>query len=193
VDWTPLVSTAIGGAVAMGGALLADRLRHHGQRERESRAERRQCYVDFVVAIDASHSRLRQISDPAEAISDPHYEASRVFGVHHVYEAREKLLMSGSAAAVGAGERVLNRLGALRDAVGAGAQRRTAAFHDPYHEFAEALWRLRRTIREDLGASGLSPADLDKPSWDSRETCAFCRANAGRRAGDPVAESPLTI
>jgi hypothetical protein len=86
-----------------------------------------------------------------------------------------------------AGERALIALGKLRKAVGDGAKRQTPEFHDAYHEFAGRLWQLRRSIRQDLGAGDLVPADLDKPSWDSRETCDFCQ----RRLTPASAESEL--
>jgi hypothetical protein len=176
VDWIPLISTAVGAAVALIGTMLADTLRSRGEHHRDNRIDRRRSYLDFVLALEGAHSRLRDVADPKATFPDLRQETSRAMGEGRVYEAREKLLMSASPAVVTAGERALRGLGALRDTVAAGAKRRTPAYHDAYHEYAGTLWRLRMSIREDLGAPGLTPADLNKPSWDSRQTCAFCQS-----------------
>jgi hypothetical protein len=179
VDWLPLISTAVGAAVALCGTLLADLLRARGQHDRDNRIDRRQSYLDFVLALEAVHSRLREVADPAKAPPDLVQAARRAFSEAKVYEAREKLLMSGSPAVVQAGERALLGVGGLREAVAGGAKLHTAAYHDPYHNYAGTLWQLRGSIRSDLGAAGLEPGDLDKPSWDTRERCAFCRSEVG--------------
>ena len=75
-------------------------------------------------------------------------------------------------------ENALRRLGVLRDAVVDRAKLHTAPFHDAYHPFAEALWRLRSSIRIDLGSAALTPADLDKPGWDDKANCDFCLRQA---------------
>ena len=130
---------------------------------------RRKGYLAYVVAIDAAHSRLRDVADPNHASTDPRREASRAVSESRVYEARERLLMSGNPAVLTAGERALAALGNLRKTVGDGVKRSTPEFHDADHEFAGRLWQLRRVIRQDLGAGDLNPSDLDKPSWTPRE------------------------
>jgi hypothetical protein len=175
VDLVPLVSTAVGAAVALLGTIVADLLRGRGERDRTSRRDRRKSYLAYVVALDAAHTQLREVADPNHVPQDPRREANQAVTRSRVYENRERLLMSGTPAVLTAGERALVALAKMRRVVGDGFKRQTPEFHDAYHEFAGNLWRLRRAIREDLGASDLSPSDLDKPSWDSRETCTFCQ------------------
>lgn len=175
----PLVATAVGAALALGGALLGDRMRSRAEQTRDLRAERLASYLGFVTAVDAAHARLRDISGPAIAGPDRGREADRAIGESRVYEARERLLMSGSPAVVRVGEQVLDRLRELQRAIVGGARHQTVPYHDAYHAYAGELWRLRQTVRDDLGNAGLSPADVGKRDWDSSETCAFCQSTKG--------------
>jgi len=186
VDLVPFISTAVGAAVALLGTIVADLLRGRGERDRANRRDRRKSYLAYVVALDAAHTRLREVADPDNNVEDARREASRALTRSRVYENRERLLMSGTPAVLTAGERALIALSKMRRVVGDGVKRQTPEFHDAYHEFAGYLWQLRRAVRGDLGATDLSPADLDKPSWDSKDTCTFCRQRLPAQASAPA-------
>jgi len=173
VEWTPLVSTIVGAAVALGGTVLAHRIRSRDESGRELRGERRQGYLDFIVALDGAHGALRDVANSDEP--DRRHAAARAVSVNDVYEAREKFLLSANPAVITPGEKAFMRLIEVRKAIGDGARLGTPDYHEPYHGFAKALWDLRRAIREDLGGSTLTPADLDKKSWDGRDDCAVCQ------------------
>ncbi len=194
VDWIPLASTAVGAAVALIGTVLADVLRSRGQRDRDNRADRRQSYLDYVLALNAAHSRLRQIAGSTSPIPDPdlHLETGRAIRDNDVYVGREKMLMSADRSVLGAAERALLGLLGLRDAVRTGARTHTVEYHAAYHAYAESIWDLRRAIRADLGGADLAPSDLEKPSWDSRATCSFCQAQASlpQQAPPPPQQAP---
>jgi len=176
MDWIPLLSTVGGAAIALIGTVLADILRTRGYRDRDNRAERRQGYVEFVLALNAAHANLREVASAGPSARDDRWEAvRRAVAEARVYEAREQLLMSANKEVVTVAERAFQRLLNVRDAVRAGASLRTVAYHGPYHQYAGALWKLRRTIRHDLGASYLSPKDLDKDGWDGQSTCEVCQ------------------
>jgi hypothetical protein len=175
VNWLTLVSTAVGGAVALLGSVLAHWLRSRDERSRSVRADRRHGYVEYLIALDAAHARLRQIADPDDSPEDIAMRARRSFGETGVYEAREKLLLSANPAVVVPAEDALRKLAVLRSAVRDGAKLHTVPYHDAYHPYAEALWRLRSNIRVDLGSAALTASDLDKPSWDEQANCDFCQ------------------
>src|SRR4051794_2083294 len=176
MDWIPLLSTVGGAAIALIGTVMADILRTRGYRDRDNRAERRQSYVDFVLALNAAHANLREVAAASASSADDRREAvRRAVADARVYEAREQLLMSANKEVVTVAERAFQGLLVVRDAVRAGATLRTVAYHGPYHQYAGALWKLRRTIRHDLGASYLSPKDLDKDGWDGQSTCEVCQ------------------
>lgn len=63
VEWTSLVSTAVGATVALVGTLFAYKVRSRDEFGREHRVERRQSYLDFLVALDGAHARLREVAD----------------------------------------------------------------------------------------------------------------------------------
>jgi hypothetical protein len=173
VEWLTILSTAVGAMAALVGTVLAYKVRSRDEAGREFRAERRHSYIDFLVALDAAHGELRVVADSA-AGTDRRTAAALAMTESHVYEAREKLLMSASPAVIKACEQAFRSVGDLRKAIRAGARTGEKEYHDPYHVFAEALWRLRLAIRQDLGGTALSPADLDKQSWDGRADCPVC-------------------
>lgn len=177
MDWLTILATVTGGAAALLGTVLAHSLRSREERRRSSSVARRDSYVAYLVALDAAYSRLRQLADPDDPPENLAVQVRRAFGEAGVYEARERLLLVGNPAVLGPAELVLQRLGAVRSAVRGGAKLHTRAFHDVYHPYAEALWRLRVAIREDLGSAPLTPADVAKESWDSQAACELCRTH----------------
>jgi hypothetical protein len=185
VDLNILLSTIGGAAIALVGTMLADFLRGRGDRQRDNRSERRQGYLDFLLALNAGHERLRDVARTG-GNGDLRTATARAVTEAKVYEGREKLLMSADRAVATAGERAFQGLLRVRDAIRDGAELKSAPYHAAYHAFAEKLWRLREVIRTDLGVPELSAADLDRPGWDGAVTCETCRARAAEAAGHPV-------
>ena len=188
VDWVPLVSTAVGAAVALIGTLLADVLRSRGDHDRDVRTDRRRAYVEFLLALNAAHARLREIGDPQRVAQDLSRETSGAFSENHVYEGRELMLISADRSVLRYGEKAFEALVQMRKGVRDGIKTRTPEYHLIYHRYAEAVWRLRRAIREDLGGSDLTPGDVEKSSWDGPENCEFCR----KRLAVALDERPAT-
>lgn len=178
MDWYTILATVAGGTAALLGTVLAHSLGSREQRRRESNTARRDSYVAYLVALDAGFGRLREIADPDDPPENVEIQARRAAGEAGVYEARERLLLVGSPTVLGPAERVLTKLGAVRQAVSQGAKLRTPEFHDVYHPYAEALWQLRVAIRKDLDSAPLTPTDVEKESWDSQAACEFCRRRA---------------
>jgi hypothetical protein len=187
VDWSTVLATVAGGAAALLGSVVAHALTAREERRRANGTERRDAYVDFLVALDAAFGALRRLADPNEVPPDLVSQAQRVFGEAGVYRSRERLLLAGNPSVVSPAEAALRRLGELRDTVREGVKRRTLAYHDAYHPYGEALWRLRMSIRTDLGSELLTPGDLEKETWDSVVNCEFCRVH--RAAGVPTQAS----
>jgi hypothetical protein len=78
---------------------------------------------------------------------------------------------------VATSSQTLRLLGELRDGVRDGVKLYTVPYHDAYHPYADALWRLRSSIRVDLGGKVLTVDDLERTSWDDRAGCDFCQAS----------------
>jgi hypothetical protein len=185
VDWLTPVSTALGAAVALIGTVLAHRLSSRDEHDKVQRNDRRQAYVDYLSALDDAHARLRHLAEPEADVPDLATRARRAMGEARVYQGREVLLISGNTEVAAAGEQAMLALASLRDAVREGAKLQTLAYHNPYHIFADAVWRLRLAARKDLGGSRLDPADLERVGWDSQANCERCQRLLAQRTPGP--------
>ncbi|WP_322751602.1 MULTISPECIES: CchlQ [unclassified Frankia] len=175
VDWTTLVATLGGGALALSGTILADVLRHHDEKDRSREANRRSLYIDFVSAVGVCHTRLRQIAEGSETPSNREVSTRAALADAGIYEARERLFIDATSTVAGAGQAMYEQLRALRRVVAAGASISSASFHDAYHPYLDAVWHYRRYVREELGTKALSPDTFGWPSWNGRERCDLCR------------------
>jgi hypothetical protein len=186
VDWGTLVATISGAVIAIGGTVLADRLRtrHDDGRGRQDR--RRDVYLHFIAAAGACHTRLRAIAqDPrgAGALEEASRAALADTGL---YDARERLFIEASPAVAKRGQEMFERLRSLRRAVAAGARLESPAFHGAYHPYIESVWAYRVAVRQELEGQALSPAVFGWASWDSRARCPVC----GTVLGDPAVADP---
>jgi hypothetical protein len=179
VDLLTLGSTAIGAALALGGTVMAHVLTSRDRRGRDNRADRRQSYLDFILAVEKAHAGLRRLADPDRSHGDLMLQTREVMADSGIYGAREKVIVTASPPVISAAERTLNGLNDLRRAVRDGAQLNTLPYHERYHRYAEAVWALRQAARADLGSSAIQPEDVGKVSWDSQENCKFCRTALG--------------
>jgi hypothetical protein len=182
VDWPTAIGTVIGAAIAIIGTVLAHILTTRDSRKAEHRNDQRQSYLDFALAAEAAHDRLRQVADPKLHFEDLTVAARRAVSESGIYAARERLLVIGSPAINKAAERVVQRLRFMRKAVRDGARLGTVEFHDVYHPLANALWNLRQTARREFGYEPLKPGDIDKTTWDSKDACDACNAKAALAA-----------
>ena len=183
-----MLATVVGGAAALFGSVVAHALGSREERRRANGSQRRDAYVDYLVALDAAFGEVRRLADPDQTPANLASAVGSAFGDAGVYRTRERLLLVGNPSVISPAETVLHRIAEVRDAVRGGVKRRTQAYHDVYHRYAEALWHLRIAIREDLGSVKLAPADIDKETWDSAATCEFCRkARAGAVPAQPTA------
>jgi hypothetical protein len=189
VDWMPLVSTVAGAAIAIGGTVVADHLRRRDSRHRYSYAERQRAYSEMVLALGAALEGLRTIATEKVPLDRRMAAASDAVGKAGVYVAREKLLMIAPAPVARAAEAAFGALIGIRDAVRAGANRGTKAFHDTYHPYEDLVWRLRMAVRADLDAPTLHTEDL-RPSGDlsGRANCDVCNRPAAQRVSPPVSQ-----
>jgi hypothetical protein len=171
MDWTPLVSTVAGAAIAFGGTVVADQLRRRDSRHRYSYGERQRASMEMVLALGAALERLRAVGGTEARAGKLRFATSDAMTKSGVYTAREKLLMCATPSVARASEDAFAALVAVRDAVRDGAGPRTPVFHDAYHPYAEKMWDLRTAIRDDLGAPRI---DWDAIGRDDRTTCDVC-------------------
>lgn len=175
VESLSLVSAVLGAAVALGGTVLAHTLRRRDELGRENRAMRRQAYVDFVLALGETHSRLRMVADPTKDPAQLARDVTEAMSEARAYERRETFLVMATPSVVASGESAFRQIVQLRDVIRGGAGLNSLAYHEAYHRLSAATWQLRQAIRADLGTPPLTLADVGKSSWDSQEHCRFCQ------------------
>ncbi|MDT0306432.1 CchlQ [Streptomyces sp. DSM 44917] len=171
MDWTPLIATLGGAFIAFAGTVLADVLRHRGERSRSGEERSRELYAEFILAVGACHARLRELASPGPAEAAP---VRAAFAEAGVYEARERLYIDGAPAVTAAAQEIFRRLRELRDAVAAGAAFDSRPFHDAYHPYLEAVWHYRAEVRRELGARPLTLEEFGWEGWSDRATCPVC-------------------
>lgn len=174
MDWMPLVSTAAGAVIALGGTMLADTLRRRDERGRSQRSDRRQSYLDFVMALDTAHGLLRSVASKKGQPSEIRDAANEAISQAQLYKARETHLVTAAPSVAQAGEVAFRNIITIRDVVRSGTRLGTREFHDAYHDFAESIWKLRMAVRVDLGSRHLKPDELHQVSWSERESCDLC-------------------
>jgi hypothetical protein len=175
VEWLTLISTAAGAIIALLGTFVASIFTSRDKRARQGRNDRRQSYLEFIAAVEATHSALRWVADPGRRHGDLLVETREAMGSNNLYGAREKIIVTADPEIVLAAERTIVMLTGVRDAVRAGVPLESIEYHNAYHIYAEAVWALRRAARRDLVGSTLAPEDVGKLSWDARQNCDFCQ------------------
>lgn len=176
MDWVPLASTAAGAIIALSGTLLVDLRREKDGRSRDRELDSWRNSIDFALALDSAHSLLRDVAQTGASTADLYQAAGRALVEARLYQARERLLMSGTPDLVTAGETAFRRLIGIRDVIRAGATIRSNDYHDAYHRYAEAIWSFRMSVRRHFGHQTVSPQHFDLTSWSGREDCDRCAA-----------------
>ncbi|MGF7239314.1 MAG: CchlQ [Frankia sp.] len=180
MDWGTLVGTVSGAVIAISGTVLADHLHRRHDDDRGLVARRRDAYLAFIVAAGVCHTRLRQIAQDPDSHGAVDATTRAALTDAGIYEAREQLFIDATAAVAGAGQAMFERLRTLRQAIGVGAAQSSAAFHDAYHPFLDAVWHYRAVVREEMGTLALAPTDFGWNTWDGLERCPLChRADRG--------------
>jgi hypothetical protein len=185
MQWLPLVSTGFGAAIALAGTMFADHVRRRDEHGRDSTANRRQTYLDLVLAMGAALQSLRDVAETD--LRGPARFAAGTSAVSPVYPARERFLMTAPPAVVRASETAFDHLIVVRDAVRSGIALRSPAWHDVYHPYSEKVWLLRLAMRRDVGTDRLRPADLGRGGWDDRSHCDACTAATAAGTEMPTA------
>ncbi|OEJ30411.1 CchlQ [Streptomyces subrutilus] len=180
MEWGTLVATLGGGLIAIGGTVLADRLRTRQEHRRGLQERRRDVYTEFIAAAGAAHTELRRLAQDGAGETDLEQASRAALADARIYEVRERLFIDASARIAGPGQTMFEHLRTLRKAVAAGAGTSSPAFHEIYHPYLDAVWAYRAAVREELEGQALTPTDFGWSAWDGRERCPIC----GRREAD---------
>ncbi len=174
MDWTPLLSTLSGAVIGIAATLIADRNRWRREEARHALETRREVYTEYVSALKAAGEEIRAV-----ALGDHMSESARDAAVREavrgtgIYTASERLWLVGPPQVVEAGNEAFHSMRALRDAMPVGwlsAPPPTRLIE----RRREAMARMRRLMREDLGVGPSESSDVHRP----------CRRKAVRRQSD---------
>jgi hypothetical protein len=174
-SWVPIAGAAVGAVIALAGSLVTGVRADRNQRSRDRESERLKTYIEFAQAVEFAHAALRLVARDPSGEPDASFAATQAVQDSGIYGMRERMLMSGTADLVAAGETVFLRLIGIRNSVRAGAALSDPAYHDAYHAYAEALWLFRIAARRALGQRPLVPNELGHVSWSEREKCPECQ------------------
>ncbi|MFE7483830.1 CchlQ [Streptomyces sp. NPDC012600] len=175
MDWGTLVATVGGGFIAISGTVLADHLRQRHEKDRGAAERRRAVYIEFISAVGECHSRLRQIAQDQDTSLDPDRAARTALSEAAVHEVRERLFIDASAEVAGAGQAMFARLRAVQRVVATGATPTSAAFHDAYHPYLDAVWAYRVAVRKELEGRTFAPESFGWDAWDGKGRCVICQ------------------
>ncbi|MEV7414763.1 CchlQ [Streptomyces sp. NPDC089919] len=180
-----MVATLGGGLIAIGGTVLADRLRTGREHHRGLQARRRDVYTEFIAAAGSAHAELRRLAEYGAGAAGLEEATRAALAEARIYEVRERLFIDASARIAGAGQTMFERLRGLRRTVAEGAGISSPAFHDVYHPYLDAVWAYREAVRDELEGRALTPAAFGWSAWDGRERCPYCRQHRAEAVAGP--------
>lgn len=156
MDWTPLLSTLTGAVIGIAATLIADRNRWRREEARHALDVRREVYTEYVSALKAAGEEIRAVA-LGDHMSDSARDAAVREAVRRtgLYTASERLWLVGPSPVVEAGNEAFHCLRAIRDAYARGAAVGSADDAPLIARRREAMARMRRLMREDLGVGPL--------------------------------------
>ena len=152
-----LVAVVLGAVIALAGTLCVELIRTRREHGLVLSRLRYDCYLDYMQAFVRANDALRGLSVDGSAEATDVSVAMRGSGI---YEARERLLVTGAPQVVFAGEAAFRSLLELRDAVAGGRAVKWPDFRPAYDGMAEAAWALRQAARREFNRLPLDLVQL---------------------------------
>ncbi|NUR29057.1 MAG: hypothetical protein HOV83_24980 [Catenulispora sp.] len=151
-----VVAVVLGAVIALTGTLCVELIRTRREHGLVLSRLRYDCYLDYMQAFVRANDTLRTVSVDGSARPSEVSAAMRASGV---YEARERLLVTGSPQMVFAAEAAFRSLLELRDAIASGRSVVWPDFRPAQDGMADAAWALRQAARREFNRV---PLDLGK-------------------------------
>jgi hypothetical protein len=152
MEWSTLLATLAGGAVALSSSLLVDRARsHRGQREQWLRT-RLEVYVDFLAELSKAYESLWALAREEYEIVDraPDAAARLILRSGGIFQTRQRLIILASQKVRSTGDMAFNDLMKARSVVGAGARSDSPEFKAANLSYRSSMDALREAIRGEL-------------------------------------------
>ena len=159
MGWISLVATALGAIIAFSGSTLSESIKHKREESRGQIQAKHQISIDFILAANSAHSRLREVTSKTLEVSQLPTAARDAVGSSGIYDAREQVLISAPPEMVLAAERTFQSVIIIRDIVSDGSKLDSPSYRQAFNAFAQAIWTFRQAVRVELGIATL---DLDE-------------------------------
>lgn len=153
------VATALGAIIAFSGSTLSESIKHKREESRGQIQAKHQISIDFILAANSAHSRLREVTSKTLEVSQLPTAARDAVGSSGIYDAREQVLISAPPEMVLAAERTFQSVIIIRDIVSDGSKLDSPSYRQAFNAFAQAIWTFRQAVRVELGIATL---DLDE-------------------------------
>ncbi|MEV5849695.1 hypothetical protein AB0M32_47830 [Streptomyces sp. NPDC051985] len=153
MEWVTLVGTGLGAVLGVGATLAGEQLRWR-RSVRDSRLQdRRDMYVDCLVALRRAHEAMRLAAD--EDHVDPQTRAARIrqaFQTSGCDEAREQLILMADTEVSDAIDASYRSLRRVREALASGCTVASEEYQAARQAHGDATRAARTVLRQDLTA-----------------------------------------
>lgn len=165
MEWIPIVSVMLGGVIASGSTLLADRVRwrrESQQRAMELRVQedrhrqelRHEVYAKYLAALSSLRNGLREVAHDRSLSNAQRVEKLKeVFLNAGAYEVRFQVQIIAPDSVIECSEAAYKSLRKLRIRIEEGATYEDVAYLSQRDDYHNKVTSLRVSIREDLRAS----------------------------------------
>jgi hypothetical protein len=157
MDWTPLLATLLGAAIATGSALLIEVKRDRREALAEWRQSKRELYGAYLGLLSQVRSELQLIMlDPGLSEAERTIAARQSFA--RCYELRYQLEIFAPRAVVEPALDYFRSVRRAREATIRGVSHGDDGYEAAFQDVMEALTAVRTAMRLDMGTDRL-PAD----------------------------------
>jgi hypothetical protein len=143
----PLLAAALGAMIALTSTLLAEFVRARRERVVVLDQVRYESYLGFMLAIQRANDLLRTV--PASS-DEPAALVAAAMRDSGLYDARERLLVTGAAEMVLISEAAFRSMLKLRDAAAQGTPLTWPDYHPATDSMAKIAWALRQAARKEF-------------------------------------------
>jgi hypothetical protein len=157
MDWTPLLATLLGAAIATGSALLVEVRKDQRETVAEWRRSKRELYGAYLGVLSQVRSELQLIMlDRGMSEAERKIAARQSFA--RCYEIRYQLEVFAPRAVVEPALNYFRSVRRAREATILGVSNGDEGYEAAFHDVMEALTTVRTAMRHDMGTDRL-PAD----------------------------------
>ncbi|MPY47183.1 hypothetical protein [Streptomyces acidicola] len=149
--WLSLVSAITGAVIATASSAFLDHHRWRRDQAQQLTDTRRVLYGEYLAALSKARNHFRSLARDLD-IDPKERGASARTSFVPCYDGRYQIAITASAKVVAASEETFRKLRNIRDVAGSGALAGDERYAEGRSEYEVALAKLRKAMREELGA-----------------------------------------